>query len=314
MLVGIDLGGTNIAIGLVDEKGKILKQDSTPTLGKRSADEIIDDMIALAEKVIYDANLSKDKIKGIGIGCPGAVDNKNGTIIFTENIPFSNYPISDRFKEYFDAPIHLENDANAAAYGEYIVNGDNAGVFVAVTLGTGVGGGIIIDGKIFKGSNGVGAEIGHIPLILGGIECGCGQKGCWESYASATALINQTKIAITKHPESLMNTIAQKSSVVNGRTAFDAAKQGDKSALEVVEKYIEYVAAGIVGIVNIFQPEKVVIGGGISKEGSYLIDPIIKFVRKYDYNQFFEPAKIEAAKLYNDAGIVGAAMAAKNFL
>lgn len=311
MRVGIDLGGTNIAIGLVDENGKILIQESTPTLGHRTADEIIDDMISLTQKLIKDANLSKESIKSIGIGCPGAVDNKKGTIIFTENIPFSNYPVADKFKKHFDSPVYLENDANAAAYGEYIANGDGASVFAAVTLGTGIGGGIIIDGKIFKGSNGVGTEIGHTPLVFGGIECGCGQKGCWEAYASVTALINQTKNAIAEHPESLMKEISDKTNVINGRTAFDAAKQGDKTALNVVDKYIQYVAGGIVGIVNIFQPEKLVIGGGISKEGSYLIDPIIEYVRKYDYNQFFEPVKIEAAKLYNDAGIIGAAFIGK---
>ncbi|MBQ9757820.1 MAG: ROK family glucokinase [Clostridia bacterium] len=314
MYLGIDLGGTNIAIGLVDEKGNIIVQDSTPTLGTRTADEIIDDMIALAEKIVADANLSKSDIKAIGIGCPGAVDNQKGTIVFTENVPFSNFPIFDKFKKHFDAPVYLENDANAAAYGEYVVNGEGKNIFVAVTLGTGIGGGIIIDGKIFKGSNGVGAEIGHTPLVLGGVRCSCGQKGCWEAYASVTALINQTKIAIGEHPESLMNTLFKERKVVNGRTAFDAAKQGDKVALEVVNKYIEYIAGGLVGIVNIFQPDKVVIGGGISKEGAYLIDPIIDYVRKYDYNQFFEPVKIEPATLYNDAGIIGAAFAAKNFL
>lgn len=314
MYLGIDLGGTNIAIGLVNEEGKLVVQDSTPTLAHRTADEIIDDMIELAERAVSDAKVSKNSIKAIGIGCPGAVDNKKGTIVFTENVPFSNYPVCDRFKEHFDAPVYLENDANAAAYGEYVINGDDANIFVAVTLGTGIGGGIIIDGKIFKGSNGVGAEIGHTPLVLGGVQCSCGQKGCWEAYASVTALINQTKIAISEHPESFMNTLVRERGVVNGRTAFDAAKQGDKVALEVVEKYIEYIAGGLVGIVNTFQPSKVVIGGGISKEGAYLIDPIIKYVRKYDYNQFFEPVKIEPATLYNDAGIIGAAFAAKNFL
>lgn len=314
MYLGIDLGGTNIAIGLVDENGKILLQDSTPTLRQRTADEIIDNMIALAEKIVKNANISKDYIKAIGIGCPGVVDNEKGTIVFTENVPFSDYPICDRFKKHFDAPVYLENDANAAAYGEYVINGDSANVFVAVTLGTGIGGGIIINGKIFEGSNGTGGEIGHTPLVLGGVRCGCGQKGCWEAYASVTALINQTKTAMSEHPESFMNTLVLERKVVNGRTAFDAAKQGDKVALEVVEKYIEYIAGGLVGIVNTFQPDKLVIGGGISKEGAYLIDPIIEYVRKYDYNKFFEPVKIEPATLYNDAGIIGAAFAAKNFL
>ncbi len=314
MYLGIDLGGTNIAIGLVDENGKIVVQDSTPTLAQRTADEIIDDMITLAEKVVESASISKDAVKAIGIGCPGAIDNEKGAIVFTENVPFSNYPICDRFKKHFDVPVYLENDANAAAYGEYVVNGDDSDIFIAVTLGTGIGGGIIVGGKIFKGSNGVGAEIGHTPLVLGGVRCSCGQKGCWEAYASVTALINQTKTAISEHPESFMNTLVRERSVINGRTAFDAAKQGDKVALEVVDKYIEYVAGGLVGIVNIFQPNKIVIGGGISKEGAYLIDPIIEYVRKYDYNQFLEPVKIEPATLYNDAGIIGAAFAAKNFL
>ncbi len=313
MYIGIDLGGTNIAVGLVDENGKILAQDSTPTLATRDYDEIVKDMALLSEKVTNAAGYSMKDVKGVGIGCPSAVDNETGEVVYTANIPsFCNLPLVKEFQKYHNIPIVLENDANAAAYGEYVVNGENASVFIAVTLGTGVGGGIIIDGKIFRGSNGAGVEIGHMPLVHNGIRCGCGNRGCWEAYASVTALVKQTRFAIAKHPESLMKTISDKRGVINGRTAFDAAKQGDAVAQDVVKKYIEYIANGIVGIVNIFQPEKVVIGGGISKEGEYLIKPITEYVRKYDFNQFFEPVRIEPATLFNDAGIIGAAFAAKN--
>lgn len=210
-------------------------------------------------------------------------------------------------------PIVLENDANAAAYGEYIINGNNAEVFIAITLGTGVGGGVILNGEIFKGHNGAGAELGHMVIVTNGEPCTCGRSGCWESYASATALIRQTKEAIEKHPESLMSDLAKKYGKVNGRVAFDAAKQGDEAGNAVVKQYTRYVAEGIVNIVNIFQPNKIVIGGGISNEGEYLLKPIHEYINKYDYNKHFSRTQIEVATLLNDAGIVGAAFAAKNF-
>ncbi len=209
-------------------------------------------------------------------------------------------PIVEEFKKHWEIPVSLENDANAAAFGEYIVNGNNADVFVTVTLGTGVGSGIIINGKIFTGANGAGAELGHTSLIHDGLLCTCGRKGCWEAYASATALMNQTKEAIEKYPESLMKRLAESNGTVNGRIAFDAAKQFDKAAQEVVDTYIKYVAEGITEIVNVFQPDKVVIGGGISNEEENLLAPIREFVRKYDYNKHFERTEITAAKLLNE--------------
>lgn len=313
MYIGIDLGGTNIAVGLVDENGKILGKDSTPTLASRCFEDIVNDMVKISENIVNKAGLSMSEIKGIGIGCPSAVDNETGEVVYTANIPsFRNISLANEIHKYYDIPVTLENDANAAAYGEYAINGENSDVFVAITLGTGIGGGIIINGRIFRGSNGAGTEIGHIPLVHNGLRCNCGRKGCWEVYASVTALVNQTKVAIAKHPESLMKKIADERGTVNGRTAFDAAKKGDTIAQAVVDKYIEYVADGLVGIINIFQPEKVVISGGISKEGDYLIKPITDYVRKYDFNQFFEPVKITQATLLDDAGIIGAALAAKN--
>ena len=311
MYIGIDLGGTNIAVGLVDDSGKIIAKDSTPTLNEREYPEIIKDMIFLSEKIVADAGLSMNDIKGIGIGSPGSIDYKRGRVAYANNIKFKDVPLAEEIKKYYDIPVVLENDANAAACGEYIANGENADIFVAITLGTGVGGGVIIDNKIYRGSNGAGAELGHFTLVHGGLPCTCGKNGCWETYASVTALISQTKVAMSKYPESLMNTIAKERGEVNGRTAFDAAKEGDAAAMQVVKKYTEYVADGIVSIINIFQPKKLVIGGGISREGEYLLTPVIEYVRKYDYNKYFEKTEITTATLFNDAGIIGAALAAK---
>ena len=313
MYIGIDLGGTNIAIGIVDEEGKIIVQGSTPTLSPRRYTEIVKDMVTLCEKLTAEAGISMNDIEAVGIGTPGSVDYEKGSVAYSNNLKFNDAPLRDEFQKYYNIPVVLENDANSAAYGEYIANGGDAGVFLAITLGTGVGGGIILDKKIFRGANGAGGELGHFTLVHNGALCSCGKKGCWEAYASVTALINQTKVAIEKHPESLMKSLAEENGHVSGRTAFDAAKKGDPAAKEVVDKYIEYVADGLVSIVNIFQPDKIVVSGGISKEGDYLLDPVREYVKKYDYNKLFKRTEIETATLYNDAGIIGAAFAAKNF-
>ena len=311
MYIGIDLGGTNIAAGIVDESGKILAQDSVPTLAERPIEEIVADMAAVSKKVLADAGLAEKDIKAIGVGCPGSVVNETGMVAYSNNIKMKNVPLAELIRKHIDLPVNLENDANAAAFGEYVINGNNAGTFVFITLGTGVGGGVVIDGKIFRGFNGAGAELGHMTLVHGGVDCSCGKKGCWESYASVTALIRQTKEAMENNPDSLMHKLAEESGKVCGRTAFEAAKQGDTAAQAVVDKYIEYVADGIVSMVDLFQPEKLIIGGGISKEGDYLLSPIKKFVEANDYNKYLPKTKIEIATLFNDAGIIGAALSAK---
>lgn len=309
--IGIDLGGTNIAVGIVDENGKILADLSAPTKAERDWREIVKDMAELSKKVAEKAEVSISDIKGVGIGCPGTVDNKNGICTYANNLKMDNADIAKEFRKHLDIPVNLENDANAAALGEYAINGHGAESFVFITLGTGVGGGVIIDGKIFRGFNCAGAELGHTVIEVGGEECTCGRRGCWEAYASVTALIRQTKAAMEKNPDSLMHELVKKEGKVSGRTAFDAAKKGDRAGQAVVDKYIEYVSEGITDMVNIFQPEKVVIGGSISKEGDYLLTPIKKFVEKYDYNRYMPKAKIEIATLFGDAGIIGAALSSK---
>lgn len=309
--IGIDLGGTNIAAGIVDENGKILAQDSVPTLAERPIEEIVADMAAVSKKVTADAGLSVSDIKAIGIGCPGSVVNETGTIAYSNNIKMKNVPLAKLLQEHIDLPVNIENDANAAAFGEYVINGKGAKDFVFITLGTGVGGGIIIDGKIYRGFNGAGAELGHMTLVHNGVPCSCGKNGCWEAYASVTALIRQTTEAIKNEPNGLMAKLAADEGKVSGRTSFDAAKQGDAAAKAVVEQYTRYVADGIVSMVNLFQPERLVIGGGISKEGDYLLNPIKAFVEENDYNKYLARTQIEIATLYNDAGIIGAALSAR---
>lgn len=309
MYIGIDLGGTNIACGLVDETGKIIVQSSTPTDATRQADDIAEDIARIAAELIKNAGLKSSDIKSVGIGCPGAVDDKSGMVVLCNNIKMRNYPLAKFIYSKLDIPVHLINDADAAAYGEYSVNGNGCNSFVFITLGTGVGGGIILNGKLYNGFNGAGGELGHMTLVHDGEKCSCGKAGCWEAYASVTALIRQTKAAMEKNPKSLMNKIAQREGKVNGKTAFEAAKQGDKAGHDVVYHYLRYIADGIVSIINIFQPEKLVIGGGISKEGDYMLKPIDEFVKMYEYNQLLPRARVEIATLHNDAGIIGAALA-----
>lgn len=311
MYIGIDLGGTNIAAGVVDDSGKIIKQLSVPTLATRPAEEIIKDMAAVSKEVVAQAGLDMKDIKSIGIGSPGSVDNANGEIVYANNLPFSHTKMREELQKYIDLPVNLENDANAAAYGEYIAMGHGVDSFIAITLGTGVGGGIILNQKIYRGFNGAGAELGHFTLVHNGNPCTCGKPGCWEAYASVTALINQTRAAMEKHPDSIMHKMAQEEGKVSGRTAFTSAKNGDSAAQAVVDQYIAYVADGVTSIINIFQPDMLVIGGGISKEGDYLLKPLVEITEKFNYNKELPKTDIRIATLFNDAGIIGAALAAR---
>ncbi len=311
MYVGIDLGGTNIAAGLVDDAGNVVCKASVPTLKERSYIEIIKDMAELCKRVVSDGGCNMSDIAAVGIGSPGTVDNSTGTVVYSNNIKMHNVPMADEFRKYIDLPVNMENDANAAAYGEYIAYGGNAESFIFMTLGTGVGGGIIINGKIYRGFNGAGAELGHASIVRNGKRCTCGKYGCLESYASVTALIEQTEEMIEKNPDTIMKAWKEKNGHVSGRTAFECARQGDEAAQEVKSRYISYVAEGVSNMVNIFQPEMLVIGGGISKEGDELLVPIREYVYENDFNKHMPKTEIRIARLFNDAGIVGAAMAAR---
>lgn len=308
--LGIDLGGTNIVAGVVDESYKIIATAKRKTDCPRPADAILDDMAAVALEAIEAAGLKKEDIDAAGVGTPGAIDPVNGIVCYANNLGFFGVPMAEMLKERTGIDFFIENDANAAAYGEFVA-GAGAGTkdFVMITLGTGVGGGIIIDGKIYSGSNYAGAELGHTVINMDGEMCSCGRQGCWEAYASATALIRQTKQAMIKYPDTVMWELCSNDiNAVNGRTAFDAMRKGDKAGKIVVDKYVEYIAVGIANNINIFQPEIICIGGGISKEGDNLILPIKKYVEGDNYARSMEKkAEIRTAALGNDAGIIGAA-------
>ncbi|MDD6022352.1 MAG: ROK family protein [Oscillospiraceae bacterium] len=309
--IGVDLGGTNISVGVVDEKNRIVGRGKVKTKAKRSPEEIFADMAKAVDEAMSDAGIKIDSVKSIGIGAPGTVDKANGVIVFANNIYFHHVPARALLQKYFDVDVFLDNDANCAALGEAIAGAGNGKKnFVAITLGTGVGSGVIIDGKIVTGCNDAGGECGHMVLQVDGESCTCGRNGCWEAYASATALIRQTKEAMLNDKDSVMWQLAGGNiENVNGRTAFDAMRMKDKTAKDVVDRYIKYVAVGTVNIVNALQPEMLCFGGGICNEGDTLLEPIREYVRKERYSRYSDKQTVICrAILGNDAGIIGAAL------
>ncbi len=307
--VGIDLGGTNIVAGLVDENYQILRKSSRKTNRPRPAEAIAQDMAACALDAIKQEGLEPEQVEWIGIGTPGIANYATGIVEFSNNLGFYNVPLAEWVSQATNRPAFIENDANAAAYGEYIAGAAKGATnAVCITLGTGVGGGIIIDGKIYSGSNFGGAEIGHTVINMDGPECSCGRHGCFEVYSSATGLVRMTKEAMEKHPESIMHKEAAERGKVSARTAFDCMRKGDKTAKEVVDYYIRTLAAGITNVINEFQPDILCIGGGVCNEGDALLLPVREIVAREVYTRNSKKnAEIVIAKLGNDAGVIGAA-------
>ena len=310
--VGIDLGGTNIAAAVVDEYGVIYGRAKKKTNAPRDYKDIFDDMAECARVAAKESGISFEDIEAVGIGCPGAINKEEGTVEFSNNLDFYDVPIVSYMEKALSKKIYVENDANAAAWGEFLAgSGKNTNDMVMITLGTGVGGGIVENGRLVCGAYGKGAELGHMVIRLNGEKCTCGRRGCFEAYASATALINQTKQAMKENKDSEMwKACGGKLSAVNGQTAFKAK---DATAKKVVKDYLGYIAEGIVNLVNIFQPEIICIGGGISHEGRKLRAPIEKAIEKKAFARFGkEQSKVCVASLGNDAGIIGAALLWKN--
>ena len=307
--IGIDVGGMSIKAGVVDENGRLPVKDSVATLPDRHYSEIIADMAALSLKVFSEAGITLSEVGGVGMGIPGTINSKTGVITYSNNINFEKVPVVKEFRKHIDLPVYINNDANAAALGEArFGSGKGSGDVVFVTLGTGVGTGIITEGRLLEGKVGAGAEGGHIALKMGGEMCSCGKRGCWEAYASATALMRQTERAMALNPDSLMNEEAAREGKISGRTAFNAMRRGDKAAKRVVENYIKYVSEGIISMVNLFRPDYVLIGGGISNEGDWLMSKIQRRVNRYSFGGHRNPkVYVRKAVLGNDAGIFGAA-------
>ncbi len=310
--VGIDLGGTNIAAGILDENRKIIKKGSTPTDVDRHYSEIIKDMALLVLRLLDETGLSVQDVPYIGIGSPGISDRENGILQYSNNLKFNNVPMRKELQETISLPVYLENDANCAALAEGLVGAaHDVEDSITVTLGTGVGGGIILGGKIFTGFNGMAGEIGHTVVEQGGEKCTCGRDGCWEAYASATALIRQTRRAAQEDPDSAIHRLSGGNlGNINAKTAFDAMREGDATGIKVVNQYIRYLAEGIANMINIFQPAKIVLGGGVSKEGETLLQPLRALVQEIAYfgGGDVPQTRIVRAETGNDAGIIGAAL------
>ena len=309
--IGVDLGGTNIAAGLVDENYQIVCKKSVPTGADRAPECIVADMAALCLSLCEEQGVNMSDVVSVGIASPGIANHDTGVVEYANNLPFKKFPIGSMLSEKLGGKkVYLENDANAAAWGEAIAGAaKGTSNSVMITLGTGVGGGIIIDGKVYSGFNYAGAELGHIVIEHNGRQCSCGRRGCWEAYSSATALIKMTTEKLEECAATGRKTIMADAKRISGRTAFDAMRQGDAAGREVVDMYIAYLVTGLANIVNIFQPEVISLGGGVSGEGQPLIDALLEGIHKEQYGLgvVAEP-QIRIAQLGNDAGIVGAAV------
>ena len=312
--IGIDLGGTNIKVGLVDENYNIVAKATCKTDLPRPAEEIADSIAETVWKALNDAKVTIDELNSIGIGTPGTASRDTGVVLYSCNLGFRNTDLRSLIGARLGKQVYVENDANAAAFGEVLAGaGKGCRDVVVVTLGTGVGGGIIIDLKVYSGFNYAGAELGHIVIVTDGEPCGCGRHGCWEAYSSATALIRMTARALdaarADGRQTLMEDMVAKAGKVSGRTAFDAMRAGDAVATEVVNTYLHYLAQGLSNIINIFQPEVLSIGGGISNEGDSLLETLVPLIRAEVYGHGVVPdTRICIAELKNNAGIIGGAV------
>ncbi len=310
LYAGVDLGGTNTRAGLVDEDGKILAMASVPTCRTGGYERIVMDIAALVGRILDEQNLDLDDIECIGIGVPGSINRERGVLIYANNFDFTNAPIGPELQKHLDRPVYLQNDANCAALGESAAGAArDVSDSITITLGTGIGGGIVLGGRVFCGFNDAAGELGHTVIVSDGEPCTCGRKGCWEAYASATALIRQTRRAAQAHPDSLILCLVDgNADNIDARTVFEAESRGDATAADVVRDYIRYLAEGLTDLVNIFTPELIVIGGGVSNQGENLLGRVRELVEENIYFKGEPHTRIVRAQLGDRAGLVGAAM------
>ena len=305
--IGIDIGGMSIKAGLVLD-GKIVDFNRKTTVP--TSDLAIKGIVEQINELLVKNSLSVKDIKGIGMGAPGLVSSESGVVEYCPNINWNKVPVVDILRKKFDTYIKVSNDANVAALGEAKFGaGAKFKNSIMLTLGTGVGSGIIIDGNLFEGGFSKGSELGHMVIKIGGEKCGCGRRGCFESYASATALIRMTKKAMLEDEKSAMwQFVGGDIDKVDGRTSFECAKSGDNAANKVVDEYVMYLSEGIMNLANIFRPDAFILGGGVSAQGEYLTNRITAYCEKYEFGYKYAPrSEIVVATLGNDAGIIGAA-------
>lgn len=309
IVIGVDIGGGSMKGGAINDQGVVLDEFSIPM--DRFADPevsfgfLADTIIEFIASHQYD-----EPIAGVGLGVPGLINKDTGIVASSPNMPkWLEFNIKKFMEDRLHLPVRLVNDASAAALGEAkFGSGREFNYLVMFTLGTGVGGGVVFEGKLIDGNEGEGAQLGHSVIVYNGRRCGCGRKGCLEAYASATALSKQTKLAIKKHPESMLKSIADELGTVNARVAFMAAKKGDKEGLRLVEEYVMYLSEGILNYCNVFRPDVIVLSGGVANEGEYLISKIRNYIEVRNYGYINAPkVVIKQAELGYNSGKIGAA-------
>ena len=310
--IGIDVGGTNLVAGLVDESGHIRHKVSSPVAGDMTAERFASELVRLSRLLCEEGRAEPGGIESVGVGLPGVVDNKAGLFVQNPNMPFRdrNVPLREMFQREWEVPVYLGNDANCAAVGEYWAGAaKGCDPVVLVTLGTGIGGGMIAGGKLFTGFANSGMEVGHMVVQPDGNPCGCGGRGCWETYGSATALIRLTRREMERDRSSeLWALVDGDPSRVQGRTPFQAARLGDEAGKRVLSEYLRGLSTGMINLVNILQPEIICLGGGVSNaEDDLLLDPLRELVWQGCFDKNYH-VRIERASLGNDAGVVGAAL------
>ncbi len=307
--LGVDIGGMTVKAGIVNEEGVILAKDFIETRPERENSAVIEDIYHLCERLVSSYGLTMADIEGIGMGTPGTVNSGKGIVTYSGNLNFDHCNVLKEFATHCDRPAYLGNDANCAALGETAFGcGKGKKNSILITLGTGIGTGFVLDGKIFEGNRGEGAEGGHICIKIGGEKCTCGERGCWEAYASATALMKQTEVAMKKNPDSVMHELAKEYGKVTGRVPFEGYRMGDKAATKVIKTYVKYVAIGLITLVNIFRPDVIMIGGGVSNAGDDFVKMVERVVRRHSFGGSRNKVPpIKRATLGNDAGIIGAA-------
>ena len=308
--IGIDVGGTGIKAGAVDEQGNILFKHSRPSGVERGYEAMIKDMAELGISAVQQSGHSMEEVKAIGIGLPGVLDPRTGRVPFCTNLGWHDVPVIEEMKKYTGVPVFVDNDATVAGLAEFVAGvskGCENSVFV--TLGTGVGGGVVIGGKVFSGSHGVASEIGHMVTVDGGEMCTCGNRGCWERYASATALIREGRRLCARKPDcALMKAVAGDPARITAKDVMDLAKEDDTDCVELFNWYVHHLCVGISNLINLYDPEVVVLGGGVSYAGPFLRDAVRARLGQYVFYKDMPYCRVELATLTNDAGIIGAAM------
>lgn len=310
--IGIDLGGTNIAVGLVNEEGRIIAKTETPTLASRPYQELVKDMAACTRKVMEEANITEDELHSIGVGIPGVAD-KDGMVIFCTNLGWRNVPLRAELQQYINKPVFMDNDATVAGWAEYQAGvSRNTRSSVFMTLGTGLGGGIVMDGKIWAGAHGAGSELGHLVIEVDGVPCTCGKRGCAERYCSATAIIRMAREACADAPNCLiMRKVEGDMDKINAKVVFDAAKEGDSVALQVFNRFVKYLTIAINNVISFIDPDMIILGGGVSRAGDFLLDAVKAALPEYLFYPTLKQPELRIASLGNDAGIIGAALLGK---